>query len=631
MNTQVTHATWQSPGRVVRKERPYQRRDKGAILASIAAHQCSLYVLPTGGGKTFVFGAVAKHFVARGNRVCIVVHKTVLTDQTVASIAASIGVPESSIGTLANGKWTSPDAAVLVCMAQSLASKIERGECDHHFGLVILDEAHRSLAKTHRTIVDHFKAKQAAILGVTATSERLDRIRMSEIYTDMVRGPSFAELTDLGFIARPIYYAPTKDLLPRLKGAKKSGKDYSLRSISKPCIAVVGGLVKQWKRRAPKEGGTLIFAVDIEHAKAIAVEFRAQGVRSVEVATSEDPVGALASFNRLKLGVTKIVINVMIAVEGFDAPGISCLMIARPTLSRGLHIQMLGRALRKVCGCERRCEHPRPVVLDHTTNTSIFGKAERYHAPGLDEEPEPPGFGAKTVERGCPGCGGLTLATGESCEECGRAFKDTDKREVVTVDGELVEFDDSEPVSRPESHECMCGCGLLSTPSCYQPSRVASRVASIGSYVWVCKRATEVYRSYRSRTSSEVSIREFLASVPLNLHPSCAYCGVDMPSTPKLQRRAQDAKGFACRQCATHQAKHLRKYPGEGSAFRDYVKNRTFLRLAYESSGGSCFSIWWHKAVPSSRGIPAFTSNHFNAIDMSAAIEAVRRGLPEDK
>lgn len=653
MNTQVTHASWQSPGRLIRKERPYQRRDKGAILASIAAHQCSLYVLPTAGGKTFVFGAVAKHFVDKTLRVCVVVHKTVLTDQTVKSIAESIGVPVSSVGTLINGQWTNPDAKVLVCMVQSLALKIERGECEHNFGLVILDEAHRSLAKTHRIVVDHFKAKQATILGVTATPERPDGVRMDEIYSDMVRGPSFAELTERGFIARPIYYAPTNDLLPVLKGAKKAGKDYVAKSLSTPCIAVVGGLVKQWERRAPKEGGTLIFAVDIAHAKAIAAEFRSQGVKSVEVATSHmKRADVLEVFARLKSGATKIVINVTIAVEGFDAPGISCLIIARPTMSKGLHIQMLGRALRKSCGCEFVCEHARPVILDHTINSLTLGKAEWYVAPGLDQEPEGPKYGTAAPGRACPDCGKITWSDGSSCgrcTECNYDFSDYDDptRLVPSVDGDLVEMPDVAPERTP-SHECMCGCGEFSGPSSYTQSKVLERRGR----EWTCKG----FSSYLCSKWPENSLNE-LARRYREYREWCesvCVCGCGKsphPGTPESERKSP----HMCHKASEWDAFCSRA--GESPSREEWLLFGAIKRLGFPaihlrksdllSVAGRLPRVefnetpmsrtavkkirLWVKAHPKMAARCAREVATFLRSRDFAAIEAVRRGLPEDK
>lgn len=581
---------------------------KAAIVSALADSGSVLYALPTAGGKTYVFGMVAEMFLKRRERVCVVVHKTVLTNQTIESIADTCGVRADKIGRLVDGKWTNPDADLLVCMAQSLSSQIKSGRLDQErIGLVILDEAHRSVSPTFMTIVEHFKAEGAKILGVTATPERLDGKPMGNVFSTMVRGPSFGDLTKAGHIARPIYYAPSKDVLPHLKGVQKSGGDHAIAALSDRCIKVVGKLVEQWELRRPKKGGTLIFAVDIKHAERIAKEFKENGHASVEVATSKNPEDVDAIFGRLKSGKTKVVINVMIAVEGFDAPDISCLVIARPTLSRALYIQMVGRALRV------RSKRARPVILDHTTNTSIFGKAERYHAPELDEVSERPGYESKTVERACPKCGRLTLAAGESCEECGYTFKASDKREVVNVHGELVELTD-EDGEETKSHPCMCGCGKMSPAWAYVPSHVKRR----NGLPWTCKSMAR--RFWGARKAGYAGTIADLARIPYtNGRAVCAMCDV----TFDTKRHT----AVMCRSCSHVSVNHAVKYPGMGHCIRDYVKNRLFLKGSFI---GVQFNAWYKRRKPDSRGIPTCEADDTTcrAVDMSAAIEAVRQGIP---
>ena len=98
--------------------RPYQLQAVNEIRQGYQqAHRSVLFVLPTGGGKTVLFSHITRETAARGNRVCVLVHRAELLRQASASLTA-LGVPH---GLIAAGRSMNLAAPVQVASVQSLA------------------------------------------------------------------------------------------------------------------------------------------------------------------------------------------------------------------------------------------------------------------------------------------------------------------------------------------------------------------------------------------------------------------------------------------------------------------------------------------------------------------------------
>lgn len=148
--------------------RPYQLQAVAGIRDAFGQRQRSvLFVLPTGGGKTTIFSHITEQTAARGNRVCILVHRQELLRQASASLD-QMGVPH---GLVAANRSMDLSHPVQVASVQTLARRLHKLPGDL-FQLLVVDEAHHSNAGTWAKVLAHFQ--RARVLGVTATPCRCD-------------------------------------------------------------------------------------------------------------------------------------------------------------------------------------------------------------------------------------------------------------------------------------------------------------------------------------------------------------------------------------------------------------------------------------------------------------------------
>lgn len=338
--------------------RPYQANLVGAIRRAFAGARRVLATLPTGGGKSRVAAATAAAAAAKGLRVLVVAHRLELVEQLQAALAAA-GLPAADVylpGREVEGR------PVAVGSVQTLSRRAAQG-----WDLVIIDEAHHAVAETYRPL---FEARY--VLGLTATPVRADGRGLGGVFEAMVNGPTMAELIEAGYLARPRYF--TTQGKPWVEAPR--GADYDPREID-PLVRRVeleGEVVQAYLDHL--QGQTaLVFAVTREHGRELGTRFRKAGVEAAFLDGQTPEVKRAEALARLKDGHLKVVVNVGLFTEGLDVPTVGGVILARPTASLGLYLQMAGRALRPAPG---KAETP---VIDVTgVNFRRFGPAEGYGA-----------------------------------------------------------------------------------------------------------------------------------------------------------------------------------------------------------------------------------------------------------
>jgi superfamily II DNA or RNA helicase len=172
-------------------------------------------------------------------------------------------------------------------------------------------------------------------------------------------------LTARGYLVPTRVFAPNK---PDLRDVQKVGGDYNQRQLGrtmdKPVLT--GDILDHWKRLG-EDRQTVGFAVSVEHSLHLRDKFREAGIVA-EHLDGETPVDERAAIlRRLASGETQVLWSVGVLTEGVDIPSLGCLILARPTMSEGLYLQMAGRGLRP---------HPGKtdvVILDHAGCTLQHG------------------------------------------------------------------------------------------------------------------------------------------------------------------------------------------------------------------------------------------------------------------
>ena len=402
--------------------RPYQLQAVDEIRRGYQqAHRSVLFVLPTGGGKTVLFSHITRETAARGNRVCVLVHRAELLRQASASLDA-LGVPH---GLIAAGRSMNLAAPVQVASVQSLARRLHLIP-QEFFQLLVIDEAHHSNAGTWAKVLKH--CSSARVLGVTATPCRSDGRGLGEFYSHMVLGPTPAELTDAGFLAPARVLAPPG---PSLLGLRKRMGDFDMSQAGQMLQAgqAMGDCLAHYRQHL--NGQTAIaFCCSVAHAEAVADLFNRHGVAAASIDGTMEPIQREQLLAELGAGRLKVLTSCQLIGEGVDVPSVAGCILLRPTQSVSLHLQMIGRCLRPQPG-------KRAVVLDHVGNTQRLGHHLEDREWTLDGTPKKDREAAPSVKV-CPKCFACLPSGKPRCGECGHEFL-PERREIEHVDGELVE------------------------------------------------------------------------------------------------------------------------------------------------------------------------------------------------
>lgn len=399
--------------------RPYQIDAVARVTAAL--HRRPVLVAPTGSGKT----VMAVHLVRGVNRPTLwLAHRKELIDQAAAHLKRLAIWP----GIIKSGYPVTPTAKVQVASVQTLTRRAMPPA-----GLIVVDEAHHATAGGYGRILEHYPG--VPVVGLTATPFRLDGNGLGDVFGEIVIAAYTDELVEAGYLHMPRVYAGRS---PDLRGARVRAGDYSLKELAERTntTELTGDIVATWLAKSPGRR-TVAFAVNVEHSKAIAAAFRASGVTAehVDGATPADERAAI--LGRLRTGQTLVVSNCMVLTEGWDLPALETAIIARPTASLNLHLQMIGRIMR-VCP-----DKDGAIVLDHAGNHHVHGLVTRRINYSLDGkcagESDPLGL------RRCQACQLLFSPSARECPACGWTAPAPAAREIgQTTDGLVLYEEDFE-------------------------------------------------------------------------------------------------------------------------------------------------------------------------------------------
>lgn len=362
------------------KLRPYQGQAKGSIEVELREHISTLAVLPTGCGKTIVFGHVARDW--NGGRVMVIAHREELIFQARDKIQAVAGFePEIEMGELRAGRsGLFGNSPVVVSSVQSLNAGTSCPHCDggktvseddsgnalechecldgivrrmqrfnpFEFGLVIVDEAHHATARTYRRAIDYFcQNPDCRVLGVTATPDRGDEAALGRVFDSVAFEYGVVDAINDGWLV-PIHqeWVICEDLdfsRVRTTAGDLNNTDLeqilteeeALHQVVTPTLELSGDMA------------TLLFATSVAHAELMAEILNRHKPKSAICIHGGTP-GELRRelLKRYSQGEFQYLCGCGVFLEGFDEPRIQCVAMARPTKSRALYAQAIGRGTR---------------------------------------------------------------------------------------------------------------------------------------------------------------------------------------------------------------------------------------------------------------------------------------------
>jgi superfamily II DNA or RNA helicase len=309
-------------------------------------------VLPTGAGKTVIFTALAAQMRPLGVRSLILAHRDELIRQAAAKVRAV--APDLRVGVYQGPIRELRGRDVVVASVQSLTRPERRAELAREgFRLVIVDEAHHAVANTYMETLralgcfdERDLSYGAAALGVTATLGRTDRVALGQVWEDVVYRRGIVQMIREGHLvnAKGVRVSVDGLDLARVKRTGGDFQDQALASAMHDALAPAA-VARAYVEHAKDRSGVL-FAPTVAMAYEMAEALNAEGITAVGLdgtTSIDERRRILADHAR---GDVQVICNCAVLTEGWDAPWCSAAVIARPTSSSGLYVQMAGRVLR---------------------------------------------------------------------------------------------------------------------------------------------------------------------------------------------------------------------------------------------------------------------------------------------
>lgn len=329
--------------------RPYQEEARRCVEEEWAeGRKKTLLVLPTGCGKTVVFCQVAADRVMKGDKVLILAHRGELLEQAAdklrkfTGLRAEIEKAEST----SLGKWCS----VVVGSIQSLMREKRLNQFPgDYFGTIIVDEAHHAMSSSYQGVLNHFDG--ANVLGVTATPDRSDMKDMGQYFESLAYEYSLAKAIKDGYLS-PIK-AQTIPLKLDISHVSMQNGDYKASEVGTaldPYLEQIAGEMHRYCQGRR----TVVFLPLVATSQKFCKILKEHGFWATEVnGESPDRKEILRDFER---GKYSVLCNSMLLTEGWDCPSVDCVVVLRPTKSRSLYQQMVGRGT-------RLCEGKKELLL----------------------------------------------------------------------------------------------------------------------------------------------------------------------------------------------------------------------------------------------------------------------------
>ena len=340
--------------------RPYQKEALDAIVtAESNGVTKQLVVLPTGAGKTILFSTLPS--IRRNSLPMLVLaHREELLLQAKEKIHSAN--PDLTIGIeQAENKAGNVDVVIASVATLGRNNTPRILEYDKsYFKTIIIDEAHHAAAPSYKRIVEYFNVP--FILGVTATPQRSDSTRLTDVFQEIVYYKSIQNLIEDGWLCPLVgYRVNTKTDISRVEIQNGEYNQSQLEDeVNNPernagIVAAYNSLANLTK--------TIVFAAGVDHARTLAKEFEKNGtsVRVIVGTTPSDERRQILS--DFRSGSVHVIVNVGVLTEGFDEPSLQTIILAKPTRSTLLYTQIVGRGTRLYPG------KPHCTIIDISDTT----------------------------------------------------------------------------------------------------------------------------------------------------------------------------------------------------------------------------------------------------------------------
>lgn len=344
--------------------REYQK-DALNSLAQMRLNKETIALLyqATGTGKTVTAVMDAKSV---GGRVLFVAHTMELVNQAYQTFESLWS--ETTVGKFADSIKES-DAHVVCGSIQSIALNLDIFK-DDDFDYVIIDEAHHAAADTYQKVLAYFKPRFT--LGLTATPERTDDINILDIFKNTAHKLDIQTAVEIGALV-PVRCIRIHTNIDMTK-VRFNSVQYNIRDLdTKICVEERNQLIVDTWLNYVRDKRTVVFCASVKHAELISGLFRNADIKAVAVSGSMKTSERNEQLAKFASGEIKVLCACDLLNEGWDCPQTEVLFMARPTMSKVLYTQQLGRGMRL---CE---DKDQLMVFDFVDNASQYNMPYSLH------------------------------------------------------------------------------------------------------------------------------------------------------------------------------------------------------------------------------------------------------------
>ena len=310
--------------------------------------------LATGSGKTVIFTQLIERVeppTKNATQTLILAHRKELVEQ--AARHCERAYPGKTIDIEMGNTHASGAADITVASVRSIVSGDRLSKYDPtRFKLVLVDEAHHIVAPGYMATLEHFgldlpRDTGPALVGVSATFSRFDGLRLGAAIDHIVYHKDYVDMIGEKWLS-DVMFTTVKSRVNLSKVRAGKDGDFQTGQLSQAVNTDETNeiTVKAWLSEAGQRKSTLVFCVDLNHVASLTSMFRRHGIDAQYITGATKKRVRGERLDAFKKGEFPVLLNCGVFTEGTDIPNIDCILLARPTKSRNLLVQMIGRGMR---------------------------------------------------------------------------------------------------------------------------------------------------------------------------------------------------------------------------------------------------------------------------------------------
>jgi superfamily II DNA or RNA helicase len=369
-------------GGLMIKLKDYQEEALKAIYEGFENEEYKQYIeMPTGSGKTITFLSFIKN---RGLPSLIIVPSKELMNQVYETALLFFNKDQIS---RKGDRFNESFEHIHICIIHSIRDQYFKDLCQQEYDVVVFDECHRAYSNMYKKFIDeittNFLFDFPYILGVTATPDRHDGKMIQDLFHkcsfkievgDLIEKKQLSDIE--GFTVKTKIDMSTID---------DHNGDFNLKELFKVlCTESRNNMIVDICKKEMNGRKILIFCINITHSKIINAKLNSENISSCHIDGTMDFKERKAILSAFHNGEISCLCNCQLLTEGFDEPSIDGIILARPTKSRSLFMQMIGRGLRVFKGKEN-CKiidivdaHKNPIGFNSIYDENFLPQVEKF-------------------------------------------------------------------------------------------------------------------------------------------------------------------------------------------------------------------------------------------------------------